>query len=291
MKKYLYSISILAALFANKSNAQNDKDKKSNVGTEVINVTSEYQATLNDAFKINDNPLIDDEDINQKKEIKYTIFSVPVASTFSPAKGEAAAVDSNNFNDYFRNYALFGYGNFNSMRAELGIVEEIGSKNMYVGGLLKYITTDGEIPDVALDNSFNKANLDFFVGKQNDTNNWKAQFGATNANYNWYGTPLDFNQSNFNFNMVDPAQKYTDLHFIGSYESYTTAFDKADVLYKHFTDDYSGKESRFVVAPKFNLQLADQSVHLNLAADYVNTKLADNGLKPIADSYSYLNLT
>src|SRR5690606_11798703 len=80
-------------------------------------------------------------------------------------------------------------------------------------------------------------------------------------------------------------------HFIGSYESYTTAFDKADVLYKHFTDDYSGKESRFVVAPKFNLQLADQSVHLNLAADYVNTKLADNGLKPIADSYSYLNLT
>src|SRR5690606_40471223 len=76
MKKYLLSITILAALLANKANAQDDKDKKNTtVGTEVVNVTSEYQATLNDAFKINDNPLIEDEDINQKKDVKYTIRS------------------------------------------------------------------------------------------------------------------------------------------------------------------------------------------------------------------------
>ena len=123
MKKYLYSITIMTAFFANQANAQDDKDKKTTVGTEVINVTSEYQATLNDAFKINDNPLIDDQDINQKKEVKYTIFSVPVASTFAPAKGEAAAVDNDSLAHFYNNYALFSYGNFNTIRGELGIVE------------------------------------------------------------------------------------------------------------------------------------------------------------------------
>ncbi|MEG1377134.1 MAG: TonB-dependent receptor [Myroides sp.] len=292
MKKYLFSITILAALLANKANAQEDKNKKNTtVGTEVVNVTSEYQATLNDAFKINDNPLIEDEDINQKKDVKYTIFSVPVASTFSPAKGEAAKVDNDSLANFYNNYALFGYGNFNTIRGELGIVEKIGSNNMYVGGFLKHISSGGGIDGVELDDSFSKSNLDFTLGQRNENGQWNTQFGAMTSKYNWYGTPSDFYVSNFNFDLVDPLQKYNDVHIGGSYESYIGAFEKADVSYKYFWDEFDSKESRFIFAPKFNIELPNNTVHVNLEADYLNTQFAKNGLDNAVDKYNYLNLS
>ncbi len=294
MKKYLLSITIVAAFYANQANAQDDKNKNNNtVGTEVVNVTSEYQATLNDAFKINDNPLIEDEDINQKKEVKYTIFSVPVASTFAPAKGEAAAVDNDSLANFYNNYALLGYGNFNTIRGELGIVEQIGPKNMYIGGLFKHLSSDGDknLDGVELENSYSKSNLDFTLGQHNENNQWSAQFGAMMSKYNWYGTPSDFYVSNFNFDMVDPLQKYGDVHVGASYENYTGAFEKADVSYKYFWDDYSSKESRFIFAPKFNVELPEQTVHINFEADYLNTQFANNGIDNNQDKYSYLNLS
>ncbi|WCM42198.1 TonB-dependent receptor [Flavobacterium sp. CBA20B-1] len=292
MKKYALSITIAAAFFAHQANAQEDKDKKNKgVGTEVVNVTSEYQATLNDAFKINDNPLIEDEDINQKKEVKYTIFSVPVASTFSPAKGEAAKVDNDSLAKFYSNYALFGFGNYNTIRGELGIVETIGSKNMYVGGLLKHISSGGGIENVQLDDSFSKSNLDFTLGQRNENNQWNTQFGAMTSKYNWYGTPADFFVSNFNFDLVDPLQKYNDVHIGASYESYIGAFEKIDARYKYFWDDYSSKESRFVIAPKFSVELPNNTVYINLEADYVNTQFANNGIDNVVDTYNHLNLS
>ena len=51
-----------------------------------------YTPTISDAFKVKEVPTLDDEETLTKKEIKYNIFSFPVASTFTPAKGKAAAV-------------------------------------------------------------------------------------------------------------------------------------------------------------------------------------------------------
>src|SRR5690554_7434954 len=166
MKKYLYSITIAAALMTYQANAQEDKEKQESVGTERVTVTSEYQANLNDAFKINDNPLISDEDLNQKKEVNYTIFSVPVASTFAPAKGEAAKVDKDSLANFYNNYALLGYGNYNTLRGELGIVEQIGSSNFYAGGLLKHISSGGGIEGVYLDDNYSRSTLDFTLDRK-----------------------------------------------------------------------------------------------------------------------------
>ncbi|MBT8385068.1 MAG: TonB-dependent receptor, partial [Bacteroidia bacterium] len=63
--------------------------KKDTLGTEVINVVKPYTPTVSDAFKIKSAPEINDEQISKKKAIKYAIFSFPVASTFTPAKGTA----------------------------------------------------------------------------------------------------------------------------------------------------------------------------------------------------------
>ena len=63
--------------------------KGENIGTEVVNVVKPYTPTISDAFKIKENPILDDEGNTKKETIKYTIFSFPVASTFTPSKGKA----------------------------------------------------------------------------------------------------------------------------------------------------------------------------------------------------------
>ena len=62
------------------------------IGTETINVVKPYTPTISDAFKVKETPSLDDNETTKKEEINYTIFSFPVASTFTPSKGRAAAV-------------------------------------------------------------------------------------------------------------------------------------------------------------------------------------------------------
>ena len=291
MKKYVYSIAVVMAFVTYNANAQDDKNKKDTVGTEVVNVTSDYQATLNDAFKINDNPLIDDEEINQKRDIKYTIFSVPVASTFAPAKGEAAKVDNDSISKFYNNYALLGYGNYNTLRGELGVMENVGANNMYIGGLLKHISSDGGIENVYLKDSYSKSNLDLHLGQRNENNQWRTSFGAMFSKYNWYGTPQELTPLNFNFDMVNPMQKYGDVHVNATYDSYIGAFEKAEVGYKYFWDDFGSKESRFIASPKFNIELPNQTLNVNVGVDYVNTQFSNNQINNVLDKSNYLNLS
>ena len=65
------------------------KKKKDRITTEEINVVKPFSPTVSEAFKISAEPDIDSVALGGKKEINYAINSIPVASTFTPAKGKA----------------------------------------------------------------------------------------------------------------------------------------------------------------------------------------------------------
>ncbi|MEC8885006.1 MAG: TonB-dependent receptor, partial [Bacteroidota bacterium] len=67
--------------------------EKDNLGTEVVNVVKPYTPEIGDAFKVKATPALNDSVNTAKKKVTYGIFSVPVASTFTPAKGKAAQVE------------------------------------------------------------------------------------------------------------------------------------------------------------------------------------------------------
>ncbi len=54
------------------------------IDTDVVNVVKPYSPTISDAFKVKETPTLDDEETSTKKEVKYNIYSIPVASTFTP---------------------------------------------------------------------------------------------------------------------------------------------------------------------------------------------------------------
>ena len=63
------------------------------IGTETVTVVKPYSPTVSEAFKIKTMPNLNDSIVLKKKPISYSIFSVPVASTFTPAKGKASKVE------------------------------------------------------------------------------------------------------------------------------------------------------------------------------------------------------
>ena len=82
MRKHLNKI--LLAVIALSSTLVFSQEKDT-ISTGVINVVKPYTPTISDAFKVKEVPSIDDAETSTKKEIKYNIFSFPVASTFTPA--------------------------------------------------------------------------------------------------------------------------------------------------------------------------------------------------------------
>ncbi|MEL6485351.1 MAG: TonB-dependent receptor, partial [Bacteroidota bacterium] len=84
------------------------------IGTETVTVVKPYSPTVSDAFKIKSVPNLNDSIVLQKKPITYNIFSVPVASTFTPAKAKAAKVEKLPPPVLYNSYASIGLGNFNN---------------------------------------------------------------------------------------------------------------------------------------------------------------------------------
>jgi len=63
--------------------------ERENIGVQEVTVIKSYTPSLQDVFKLRQSPSVIDSIIAPKKEVSYSIFSVPVASTFVPSKGSA----------------------------------------------------------------------------------------------------------------------------------------------------------------------------------------------------------
>ena len=86
--QYILLSSVFLSAFGGYAQKQDE-----NIGTEVVNVVKPYTPTISDAFKVKETPSLDDEETTKRETIQYTIFSFPVASTFTPAKVKAAAFE------------------------------------------------------------------------------------------------------------------------------------------------------------------------------------------------------
>ena len=126
---------------------------KDDLGTEVVNIVKPYTPTISDAFKVKETPELNDTDSVQKKEVRYEIFSVPVASTFTPSKGKAATVDKAKPITLYDNYATLGFGNYTSVLGELFSSFEI-SRTDNAGIFFRHNSSQGDIDGVRLENKY-----------------------------------------------------------------------------------------------------------------------------------------
>lgn len=247
--------------------------EKDNIGTETVTVTSAYRAQVNDAFKIQERPELNDEDNQQKIDINYQINSVPVASTFLPEKGQAAKVDEDSLKTIYSNHVWFRAGNYSTFEGELSITEQV-SPNLYLGGNISHLSSYGDIDGVAYDNEMSRSNLNFYLGNQGAKNAWKLGFGTYRNMQNWYGIPEEVNgfYPHDQAQSLDLKQVHTGVYADGKFESYHGILESARVKYQYFTDDFDGKEHHLSFRPDLRFGIANMNARLGLFADYLSTE-------------------
>ena len=100
MQNLKYILVVIITSFATLGIAQ--EREQDTLKTDVIDVVKPYTPSISDAFKVKEQPNLDDTNTNAKKEVTYNIFSFPVASTFTPAKGKAASLEKSKKETFFR---------------------------------------------------------------------------------------------------------------------------------------------------------------------------------------------
>jgi hypothetical protein len=268
--KSQYTIAFLFA-FAFAANAQK---KDENIGTEVVNVVKPYTPTISDAFKIKETPALEDEDNTKKEDIKYNIFSFPVASTFTPSKGKAANVDKTAQERLFKNYATLGFGNYGTVNAELFVTENV-TDNSYVGGMFRHLSSGGGIKEAELEDGFNDSSIDLTYGNKSQNLSWNVDLGYQNQGYNWYGLPADFGDGltaedrQTVINGINPDHTFHNV-YVGSKLTFNESiFDELSVKYNRFWDSYDSEENRFYAKPKFSFEINSTKIKTDVIVDYI----------------------
>lgn len=278
--KIQYKIAVLFLLAGFQTAFAQKKDE--NIGTEVVNVVKPYTPTISDAFKVKETPTLEDDDNTKKEEIKYNIFSFPVASTFTPAKGRAAAVDKSKQEKLFSNYATLGVGNYGTLNAELFVTENL-NKNEYVGGMLRHLSSQGGIDGILLDDKFSNTTLDLTYGNQQKEFSWNIDAGYQHQIYNWYGLRNDFATDLADpqdradlINSIDPQQTYQNIYVGGRFAAKESIFKDATVKFNHFSDAFGSSENRFFVKPTVGFEVSGQKVNATFVVDYLGGSFEKN---------------
>ncbi|WP_243636332.1 TonB-dependent receptor [Flavobacterium aquariorum] len=291
------TMGVLLLFFSQLSFAQDKKDKNDNIGTEVVNVVKPYTPTISDAFKVNEVPVITNDENAKKEIVKYSILPFPVASTFSPSKGNAQGVEKAKQERLFKNYATFGIGNYGSLNAELYVNEDLNN-NEYIGGMFRHNSSQGGIKEITLDDFYYDTKIDLIYGSNEQEMAWNVKLGYQNQIYNWYGLPADFGntltlpESMALVNGINPQQSYNTITAGGSLVFEEALLKDVKLELTHFSDAYSSAENRFLLAPTFKFDVLDEAIKTKVFVDYVDGSFKKDysGTNTADIKYGFTNL-
>jgi hypothetical protein len=260
------------------------------IGTEVINVVRPYTPTVADAFKIKETPVMIDSLNMEKQNVQYSIFSVPVASTFVPAKGKATTLERRRPDKLFDNYVTLGFGNYTTALGELFATFEV-DRDSDVSLYFKHNSSQGGIKDVKLDDHYFDTSLDLiYSGKTRDMG-YNLGFGAMHEIYNWYGLPELATEDDVQ-RAVDAGVNHSfyGVALKGNLKMEDSPFSGGEALLRYFGDSYSSSEINFLATPEFLFDLGSQDVGINIDIDYLSGKFDKSFLIPDTEiNYSFLN--
>ena len=267
MNKYKIYLSVLIAFTAFQNSFSQKKNE--NIGSEVVNIVKPYTPTISDAFKVKETPVLQDEEEQKKEAIQYNIFSFPVASTFTPAKGKAAGVDKTEKEKLYNNYATLGFGNYPTINAELFITQNL-SRSSYVGGMLRHLSSQGGIKELQLDDKYSNTSLDLTYGVRERDMSWNVDLGVKNQVYNWYGLPTQnifFDDATVSG--IDSKHSFNTIALGGKMSFKDGIFKDATMQFKRFSDGLSSGENRFFIKPNFDFEVMNQKIKADVVVDYV----------------------
>lgn len=269
-KNIILSLTLLFGVFHVTFAQDGDDD----LGTESVTVTKAYSPTIADAFKIKSVPDLNDSIALKKKNVKYSIFSVPVASTFAPAKGQASKVKKIPPPELYNSYASAGVGNPANLMAKFYTSRNIDRESSYTLGL-RHNSSRANISDVILDNFFADSKFDASYKKRTRDVDWGADAAFQHQLYNWYGLPQAvFDEATIA--SIDSKQNYFMAEVGAHINVEDSYFESASIQYRRFFDAVKSGENRAIFKPAFNFPVADENFGIKFKLDYVGGTFANS---------------
>ncbi|MCB0398155.1 MAG: TonB-dependent receptor [Winogradskyella sp.] len=240
---------------------------KDTIDDQVVNVVTPYKPTISDAFKIKDMPKLQDSNLVKKKAVKYNIFSIPVASTFTPAKGKAANVDKAKAVKLYDNYASLGVGTYTTVLGEVYLNHELSSTEN-VGGYFSHHSSQGGIEDLLLDDDFSTTHLNAHYSQRLRDLSWKIDGGFDLMTYNWYGLPQNF-FGQTEADLIDPSHTFNSFYLGGKLNFDDAIINDGSVRFRRFGDNQDSGENRFVAKAGFDIPVQGEAINTELYIDYI----------------------
>ena len=265
------------------------QEEEQDLGTEVVNVVKPYTPSISDAFKVKQTPVLNDDGSTDKKPVRYQIFSVPVASTFTPAKGKAAGVKKIKAPKSWDNYATLGFGNNTTILAELFSNFEI-SRTDNAGVYFRHNSSQRGIDSLLTDNKYYDTRLDGnYYSRQRDMS-YGFEAGVEHQVYNWYGSTLNRALPNLTDNFPDDVNQSYLSGYLGANISLDDSyFKKAGATLRYTGDAFSSSEINMRVRPEFEFPVSDLNFKVLGDIDYLTGKFEEDFLGNEGPTYSFLN--
>ncbi|MGC1471716.1 MAG: TonB-dependent receptor [Psychroserpens sp.] len=272
---------ILAILTLNVAITFAQERENDSIDGGTVNVVQPYTPKISDAFKIKETPSLNDSTTIKKKTITYNIFSIPVASTFTPAKGKAATVDKQKPAKLYDNYASLGVGSYTTILGEVFLNHELNNDER-VGGYFSHHSSAGDIEGVNFDNNFSETGLNAHYSQDQRDYSWKVETGFQLQSYNWYGVP------NQNVDTFDVDHSFYTANIGGNISFDDAIVNNGSVLYRRFGDNFDSGENRFVLKSGFDIPLNKEEITANVTLDYVGGSF--DGLISTNAGFNYGNV-
>ncbi|AMC10708.1 hypothetical protein Lupro_05365 [Lutibacter profundi] len=263
--------------------------KKDTLKTEEIIVVKPYTPKISDAFKIKSNPIIETTNKIQKETVNYRIFSIPVASTFTPSKGKAKGVVREPKERLFENYISGGFGNFTSPLFEAYLHSGDIRYNDF-GIFINHFSSEGGIKDILLNNNFSNTRIDMYYKQFERDYNWQLNAGVQRDQYNYYGLSKDSTFDETFINSLDEEQIYKNFYVGGKINFEDSFFKGATVEIYNFSDNFNSNEFRLLAKPTFEFPISTELINSEFLIDFVAGKFKQNYLTSSDLNHSFLNL-
>ncbi len=260
------------------------QEKKEDIGTQEVTVIKSFTPSLQDVFKLRESPAPLDTIVAPKKNVEYSIFSVPVASTFIPSKGTARKLKPKKQRPQFNSGGSLGFGNFNQLLFEYNTNFAI-DRRQKIDWVVNYNGFLKPLEEVQLDSK--QSNLLFNVSHQYATSkrNSFSQINFRQHQQAFYGLRNPITDS-FVLAQIQPAQKLNYLS-VGSIWQWYDPMVKRLALNSYLTTDAFGtSEVEVDFSSKFQVVWGGVAISMLPELTYLSTTLKEDFYTRQAVDYS-----
>lgn len=265
------------------------KKKKEKIATEEITVVKPFSPTVSEAIKIPMDPEIDSLDLEKKKEVLYSINSVPVASTFSPAKGKAKTLRRVPKERFYNNFISAGYGNYSTPIIEI-FAHSNSSKYNDFGGFFNYHSSGGGIDGVVLNDDFRDLDIDLYYKQSERMFDWEVGAEIAYLSTNWYGLSKQIDYSETTLNSIQERQTYTNVALEGKILFDDALIHKGDVLISRFSDKFKSGENHLELNSVIDFPIGRELMYSEISLELLNGKFENDFFKTKDLTYTYFNI-